>query len=67
MIKMPKHQMLTSGYTDLRLSQVVDTCYLKAVSVDTAHLRACFDPKISVSMRSVTRDSCWRVKTQSTS
>ena len=28
---------------------------MKAASVDTAHLRACFDPRNSVSMRSVTR------------
>ena len=41
----------------------VDTCYLKAASVDTAYSRASFDPRNSVSTRSVTRDSCWRVNT----
>ena len=34
----------------------VDTGCLKAASVDTAHLRAFFDPRNSVSMRSVTRE-----------
>ena len=34
----------------------LDTCYLKAASVDTTHLRACFDSRNSVSMRSVTRE-----------